>query len=109
MDWDCSNEGFEGIRAQDILPLCVDRFGFETFLAFANVVDPFIDRSFGHHFDANGAWDRDFIDRVHARDEAEIRAGRIKPTHMMAVMTNDRGATPRIRDGLTPAGCVRVP
>ena len=109
MDWDCSTEGFEGIRAQDILPLCVDRFGFELFLPFANVIDPFIDRSFGHHFDADGAWDRDFIDRVHARDEAEILAGRITPTHMMAVMTNDRGAEPRIRAHLTPEYCIRRP
>ncbi len=109
LDWDCSTEGFEGIRAQDVLPLCVERFGFELFLPFANVVDPFIDRGFGHHFDADAAWDRDFIDRVHARDEAEILAGRIKPTHMMAVMTNDRGGTPRIREHLTPQFCVRSP
>lgn len=106
-DWDCSTEGFEGIRAQDILPLCIERFGFELFLPFANVIDPFIDRGFGHHFDAAGEWDRAFIDRVHARDEAEILAGRITPTHMMAIMTNDRGARPRIRAHLTPEFCVR--
>lgn len=109
LDWDCSTEGFEGIRAQDILPLCVDRFGFEVFLPFGNVVDPFIDRSFGHHFDANGAWDRAFIDRVHACDEAGFRDGLLTPTHMMAVMGADRATTPRVRDGLTPRGCVRTP
>jgi len=31
-------------------------------------------------------WDREFIDRVHERDEAELAAGRIKPAHMFAVM-----------------------
>ena len=30
-------------------------------------------------------------DRVHARDEAEIAAGRIKPTHMFAVMQTGGG------------------
>jgi len=109
LDWDCSTEGFEGIRAQDILPLCVERFGFELFLPFANLIDPFIDRGFGHHFDPNGEWDRDFIDRVHARDEAEILQGTIKPTHMMAVMTNEPVAHPRIRRHLTPEFCIRRP
>lgn len=109
MDWDCSGEGFEGIRAQDILPLLIERFGFRMFLAYANVIDPFVDRSFGHNFDAEGAWDRDFIDRVHACDEEAILAGRVKPTHMLAVLCNDRRAQPRIREHLTPAFCVRPP
>ncbi|HVF35338.1 MAG TPA: class I SAM-dependent methyltransferase [Candidatus Saccharimonadia bacterium] len=109
LDWDCSTEGFEGIRAQDILPLCIERFGFEMFLPFANVIDPFIDRGFGHHFDPAREWDRAFIDRVHARDEAEILAGNITPTHMMAIITNDRDAVPRVRAHLTPEFCVRRP
>ncbi|HEV7414063.1 MAG TPA: class I SAM-dependent methyltransferase [Casimicrobiaceae bacterium] len=92
LDWDCSTEGFEGIRAQDILPLLVDRFGFDMFLGFANVVDPFIDRGFGPNFSADSPSDREFIDRVHERDQAEIAAGSIKPTHMFAVMR--RGADP---------------
>jgi SAM-dependent methyltransferase len=86
LDWDCSTEGFEGIRAQDILPLLVERFGFDMFLGFANVIDPFIDRGFGPNFSTERPWDREFIDRVHERDQAEIDAGSIKPTHMFAVM-----------------------
>ena len=86
LDWDCSTEGFEGIRAQDILPLLVGRFGFDMFLGFANVIDPFIDRGFGPNFSADSPSDREFIDRVHERDQAEIAAGSIKPTHMFAVM-----------------------
>ena len=46
-DWDCSTEGFEGVRAQDILPLLVDRFEFHLFFPFGNLIDPFIDRTFG--------------------------------------------------------------
>lgn len=106
--WDCSGEGFEGIRAQDILPLLIERFDFELFFAFGNLVDPFIDRSFGPHFDAAGAWDRDFIDRVHRRDEAEMRAGTITPTHMLAVLRRRPYHGPfRCREGLEPARCVR--
>jgi len=102
LDWDCSTEGFEGIRAQDILPLLVDRFSFDMFLGFANVIDPFIDRGFGPNFSADSQSDREFIDRVHERDQAEIAAGSIKPTHMFAVMRcgaqpNEIGATAAAR------------
>lgn len=109
LDWDCAQEGFEGIRAQDILPLLVDRFGFRTFIAWGNVVDVFIDRAFGHHHDAEDPWSRDFIDRVHAADEAGIREGRWKPTHLIAVMTNDPAEPTRHRQGLDPRFCVRWP
>lgn len=84
-DWDCSVSGFEGIRAQDILPLLCESFSFEKFLAYGNVVDVFIDRSFGPNFRVFSQWDRGFIDEIHARDEAEMAAGRITPTHVFAV------------------------
>jgi hypothetical protein len=114
LDWDCSQESFEGIRAQDILRLLIDRFDFEFFYAFANVIDPFIDRSFGHHFDAESATDRAFIDRVHERDEAEILAGRITPTHMMASLRRrslfrSQRAGPVIWKHLSPQFCLRDP
>lgn len=109
MDWDCSTAGFEGIRAQDILPLLVKTFHFEECLAFGNIVDPFIDRGFGHNYDADSPDDRAFIDRLHARDEAEIEAGRIKPTHMMACMSNDASSPTKVLGNLTPAFCVRDP
>ena len=86
LDWDCSTSGFEGIRAQDVLPLLVERFDFDVFLGFANAIDPFVDRGFGPNFSVESSWDRGFIDRVHARDESELSAGRLKPTHMFAVM-----------------------
>lgn len=108
LDWDCAVEGFEGVRAQDILPLLLERFRFETFIAFGNVIDPFIDRGFGHHFDETHAFDRYFIDRVHARDEAAMLAGEITPTHMLAVVRNEVVAAPRHREGLSPEHCVRV-
>ena len=98
LDWDCSISGFEGIRAQDILPLLVERFSFDMFIGFGNVIDPFVDRGFGPNFSVDSQRDKDFIDRVHARDEAEIVAGRIKPTHMFAVMQagGDNGSPHRV-------------
>lgn len=106
-NWDCSVEGFEGIRAQDILPLLIERFGFRLFIAYGSIVDPFIDRSFGHNFDVNNAWDREFVDRVQARDEAEILAGRVKPTHMLAVLVGDRHTETASWRHLTPQFCLR--
>jgi SAM-dependent methyltransferase len=101
-NWDCSKEGFEGIRAQDVLPELLKRFNFKLFIGFANVVDLFVDRSFGHNFDANDANDRAFVDRAHAIDEAGFQSGTLTPTHMMAVMSPSdvdcicaRGVTPQ--------------
>ena len=107
LDWDCSGEGFEGVRAQDILPLLLERFGFEVFIGFGNVIDPFVDRGFGHHFDEQHPFDRHFIDRVHARDEAEMQAGRITPTHMLAVLRSTPQLHTRHRPNLSPQQCVR--
>lgn len=108
--WDCSKEGFEGIRAEDILPLLIDRFDFELFLPYGNLIDPFIDRSFGGNFNAELAADRDLIDRIHARDVTEIRAGTITPTHLIAVMRKQPFDGQCLHPpGLTPAECVRDP
>lgn len=109
VNWDCSCEGFEGIRAQDILPLMIERFGFEHFFAYGNIIDPFIDRSFGHHFHDLTEWDLDFIDRVHARDELAILAGVIKPTHLHAVLRKDLNIQPLIYRHLAPEFCVHKP
>lgn len=106
---DCSTESFEGIRAQDILPLLVKNFQFELFLPFANIVTVFIDRPFGHNFNAEGEWDRDFIDRLHARDEEAIMSGEIKPTQMLAVLRNEAVETTLLDPRLTPEFCIRPP
>jgi len=109
VNWDCSVEGFEGIRAQDILPLLIQRFHFDLFVPFANVISPFIDRSFGPNFDVNSAEDRALIDEIHARDEREILAGKIKPTQMFAVLSLDHSRPARAVSGLSPASSVRYP
>jgi SAM-dependent methyltransferase len=106
-NWDCSRETFEGIRSQDILPLLLDHFHFRLFFGFANVIDPFVDRAFGHNFDATAPWDRAFIDEVHERDEKEMISGHIKPTHMLAVVGNDRDIPTIFHEPLSPRVCLR--
>jgi len=108
-NWDCSNEGFEGIRAQDILPMLLKEFNFEIFIGFANIIDPFIDRAFGHNYNSENPWDRKFIDRVHEYDERAMREGSLKPTHMMAVMCIEERGSCRFSRTLSPEFSVRPP
>jgi hypothetical protein len=67
----------------------------------------FTDRAFGFHFDAESEWDRNFIDEVHRRDESELRAGRLTPTHMVAVFGRNPAASPQWT--LEPGLCIRRP
>jgi SAM-dependent methyltransferase len=108
-DHDCSGESFEGIRAQDILPLLLEHFHFELFIAFANLIDPFVDRDFGSNFDAAAWWDRRFIDQVNERDEKEIASGHIKPTHLLAVIGTDSSVPTLFHEPLSPRFCLRDP
>lgn len=106
LDWDCSNKGFEGIRAQDILPLLVKRFSFDGFVGYGGIVDPFIERGYGRNLDADKPEDRAFIDFVEKLNQVLMEAGRIKPTQMLAVMRRSGGAGKSYR-GLTPEKAVR--
>ena len=105
-NWDCSTEDFEGIRAQDVLRELIKRFNFKLFIAASSVVDIFIDRAFGHHFDVTKASDLDFVDRLHAYDEQALANGELTPTRLLGVMclTNEVGQFSR---GLKPENCVR--
>lgn len=107
-NWDCSAEGFEGIRAQDILPLLLERFHFEVFIAFGNVIDVFVDRGFGHNFNRDGEWDRAFVDRVHAFDEAGFQDRSLTPTHLIAALSREPPLQPHRSRGLDPATCVHM-
>ncbi len=108
VNWDCSSDGFEGIRAQDILPLLSQRFHFRLFVPFANIIAPFIDRSFGHNFNADDEADRQLIDSIHARDEEEMMRGNIKPTQMFAVLLTSACET-EYPEGLSPLQSIRYP
>jgi SAM-dependent methyltransferase len=108
MDWDCSQEGFEGIRAQEVLPLLLEYFSPRIFLAWGNIIDVFVDRAFGHNFHDRTEWDLRFIDRIHAIDSQAIADGTITPTHLLARFQNEPGecACP---PGMTPQAAVRLP
>ena len=104
---DASREGFEAIRSQDVLPLLLERFNFKFFFPYVSITFVFIDRSFGHNFDAEADWDRDFVDRIHLRDEAGLLSGELKPTSMLAVLTNRPAEMVLRHPALTPQKCVR--
>ncbi|WP_019498101.1 class I SAM-dependent methyltransferase [Pseudanabaena sp. PCC 6802] len=108
-NWDCSVEGFEGIRSQDILPLLLKKFKFDSFLGFANLINVFIDRCFGHNFKVDNPHDCYFIDFVARLDNYYIEIGKIKPTQMIAAMTKVSVSRTKIYKHLTPEFCVRLP
>ncbi|MDH4483041.1 MAG: glycosyltransferase [Rhodoferax sp.] len=108
-NWDCSKEGFEGIRAQDVLPLLLQRFQCEKFIGFGNAVDIFVDRCFGHNFNRESEWDRDLIDRLHAEDEDGLKSGKLTPTHMMAVFVKTMHCEPYYSRAIDPISSIRKP
>jgi SAM-dependent methyltransferase len=81
---DCSTEGFEGIRAQDILPLVLAQFHPGKFLAVGGLIDVFIDRCFGHNFNEELAFDRAFIDLVQHVNDVMLNQHIITPTMLLA-------------------------
>jgi SAM-dependent methyltransferase len=82
-DIDCSTSGFEGIRAQDILPLLLERFHPDVYICFLNVADPFIDRVYGPNFDFDRPEDLAFIDALGRFDDAAIDLQLVTPTHLI--------------------------
>lgn len=108
IDWDCSQEGFEGIRAQEVLPLLLDHFSPNVFMAWANIIDVFIDRAFGHHFRERSEWDLQFIDRVQDLDQRAIASGKLKPTHLLASF-QVRPCVCVHAPGMSPAEALWVP
>jgi SAM-dependent methyltransferase len=108
-NWDYSTDGFEGIRAQDILPLLIQSFKFELFCAFNNITDLFIGRCFGPNFRTDDPKDLAFIDAVARLDETCIREGKITPTHLIAWMVLEKPQKAQFMDDLTPEGCIRIP
>lgn len=108
VNWDCSTHGFEGVRAQDILPLLVERFHFHRFSAWGGILDPFIDRAFGHNLKSTVDYDREFVDALWEANKKLVKLGSIKPTQIIAVMKNEAGSLVS-SDQLEPAACVRPP
>ena len=94
-DHDCSTQGFEGIRAQDILPELIKRFEFHTFFAWGGLTDVFVGRGYGANFDSAEETDRKFIDLVDDLNEVLIENGSIKPTTLCAIMQKEKVSNPQ--------------
>jgi 2-polyprenyl-3-methyl-5-hydroxy-6-metoxy-1,4-benzoquinol methylase len=107
-NWDCSKEGFEGIRAQDILPLLDKMLECEIFIGFGNVVDIFVDRCFGHNFNPDSEIDRNFIDSLHFEDEKGFAEKRLTPTHMLGVFTLQKILKPYFARGFSPKYFLKI-
>jgi hypothetical protein len=108
LDWDCSTSGFEGIRAQDVLPLLVERFGYDWFAGYGGVIDPFVERGYGQNLDPDDPADTGFIDLVENLNQTLLEAGKLTPTMMVASFRKGGGQS-KVFAGLTPERSVRRP
>jgi SAM-dependent methyltransferase len=106
---DCSTQGFEGIRAQDILPNLIKTFHFETFYAFGNLIDVFTSRGYGPNFDTRKPEDAAFIDFVEELNEILLETGYLKPTRLCAIMGKKSVDNPTLYRGRTPEAMMREP
>lgn len=84
-DLDCAVDGFEGIRAQDLLPVLLEYLHPGLFFAYGSVIDPFVERIYGHNLDLATERDQAFIDRVGRLDDSLIDLGVVTPTRLTAV------------------------
>lgn len=89
VDHDCSGEGFEGVRAQDVLPLILERFNAYRFFGYGGFIDVLTDRGYGPGFDASSEADRHIIMTMAHLNDILLDGGAIKPTSMMAHFTVD--------------------
>lgn len=106
---DCSDRGFEGVRAQDILPLLVRKFQFSVFYGFGNLIDIFTSRGYGANFDPEIKEDAAFIDFIDELNDILIEVGYLKPTRMIAAMGKKPIEAPRLYKGRTPEMMLRDP
>lgn len=107
VDYNHASVSFEGIRAQDILRLLVERFEFEVFAPYACIALPLVERRFGANFDAGDPADRAFVDRLAQREQALLEAGTVKPTQLIAALRKRAIAALRTTTRFSPADCIR--
>jgi SAM-dependent methyltransferase len=87
VNYDCTTGGdFEGVRAQDILPLLLQRFSFSKFVGFGNIPDVFLERAYGPNFSADDDGDTRFVDYLESLNNHLIDTGIVKPTMMIATL-----------------------
>jgi SAM-dependent methyltransferase len=86
VQWDCSNEGFEGVRAQDILPLLDQTFRFRDFAPFAPILNRFTDRDFGPNFRTEDPLHKAYLDLVCELDHYLSLNHLMRPTQLIGSM-----------------------
>ena len=91
--WDCSQDGFEGIRAQDILPLLDDYFIFTDFVPFFPIASKFVDRDFGHNYDLDNPLHKSMLNLITELDNYILKNKLLKPVQLIAAMQNRKNAT----------------
>jgi len=85
VDIDCAADGFEGIRAQDVLPVLLEYLHPSLFLGYANVIDPFTDRIYGHNIDMGNPTHVALLDHLGDLDDSLLDLGIVTPTHLTAL------------------------
>lgn len=83
-DWDCAIEGFEGVRAQDILPLLAQHFEVSRFAAWGGLADNFINDRMAPNLDPADPPDRTFLERLAALETRLLAERKTTPSVMIA-------------------------
>lgn len=79
-------EGFEGIRAQDILELLDEYFKFKDFATFYAFVNKFVDRDFGPNYKLDNHVHKALLDLIWRFDNDCLEKQVLKPTQIVATM-----------------------
>jgi SAM-dependent methyltransferase len=82
-NWDCSSEGFEGIRSEDILKSLFKFFEINKSYFWGGIIDPFIDRGFGGNFDPTNEADVETILKISAIESKLTELGILTPTQVI--------------------------
>ena len=82
-NWDCSSEGFEGIRSEDIMKPLIKFFESDGSFFWGGVLDPFIDRGFGNNFNPKSHEDIEIIKDILAVESKLQEFGYLTATQVI--------------------------
>ncbi|MCE2750147.1 MAG: class I SAM-dependent methyltransferase [Rhodobacter sp.] len=83
-DWDCAIEGFEGVRAQDILGVIATRFRAGRFVAWGGLSEVFVNPRMAANLDIKLPADTVFLTAVMQLEQRLLESRRTTPTEMVA-------------------------
>jgi len=85
---DCSKCGFEGVRAEDILPLLIKYFDFEIFLPFSTFINRFVARVYGHNFNVDDPYDVELVKNILSLDVKLLDRKKLSPVQALVKVKN---------------------